>query len=70
MNYPDLPVVLMDLPTSVHGFICLGEDYLPCIVINSRLPQELQRKVFLHEMKHYLRGDMDDDSYHEYGDAV
>ena len=62
----DVPVVLMDLPVHVHGFVCLGSDYNPCIVINSRLTFEQQQKTFRHEMEHILSGQIDDDSYTEY----
>ena len=62
----DIPVVLMDLPPRVHGFVCLGSDYTPCIVINSRLTVEQQKKTFLHEMEHIRTGQIDDDGYVEY----
>lgn len=65
-----VPVVLKDLPTRVRGFVCLGSDYNPCIVINSRLSVEQQRETFWHEMKHLLSGDFDDDNYDEYGGSV
>ena len=67
MHFSDVPVVLMDLPTSVHGFICLGEDYNPCIVINTRITKELQEEAYKHELKHLENGDMDNESYDEYG---
>jgi Zn-dependent peptidase ImmA (M78 family) len=66
----NVPVILMDLPTTVHAFICLGEDFMPCIVVNARISAEQQRKAFLHELSHLINGDMDDESYNEYGDAV
>ena len=68
-----VPVVLQDLPVSIHGFICLGSDYEPIIVINSRLSVEQQRKTFRHEMRHLLSGQFDDDAYDnctEYGDPA
>ena len=68
--YENIPVLLKDLPTSVRGFICLGEDYEPIIIINSRLSAEEQQKVYVHEVIHYLLGDMDNESFHEYGDAI
>lgn len=68
---PDqVPVVLKDLPPHIHGFVCLGSDYTPCIIINSRLSAEQQREVWLHEMEHIANGDMDNDNYKEYGDAI
>lgn len=64
---PDVPVVLMDLPERVHGFVVLGSDYNPCIVINSRMSREQQIKTYLHEVEHIVNGDMDDETYDEYG---
>jgi len=66
----DIPVVLMDLPTTVRGFVCMGSDYNPCIVINSRLTVEQQRKVWEHEMAHITSGQYDDENYVEYGDPA
>lgn len=63
----DIPVVLMDLPPRIRGFVCLGSDYNPCIIINSRLPFEQQQRTFRHEMEHIRTGQMDDDDYMEYG---
>ena len=66
----DVPTILMDLPTTVRGFCCLGEDYEPCIVINSRVTLEEQRKAYRHECFHIRNGDMDNPDYHEYGDVI
>ena len=66
----DVPVVLMDLPSRVRGFVCLGSDYNPCIVINARLSAEQQKKTWRHEMNHILNGDMDNHDFHEYGDQA
>lgn len=68
--FDDVTVVLKDLPPHVHGFVCLGSDYNPCIVINSRLSVEQQRKTFLHEMEHIVSGQIYDDDYTEYGDPA
>ena len=65
-----VPVILKDLPPHVHGFVVLGSDFQPCIIINSRLSVEQQRKTYLHEMRHIASGQMDDDSYNEYGATV
>lgn len=68
---PDnVPVVLMDLPPHIHGFVCLGSDYNPCIVINSRMTIEQQKKTFVHEMEHIRTGQIDDDDYIEYGEYI
>ena len=66
----EIPVILMELPPNVSGFVCLGSDFNPCIILNSRLPVEQQRKTWQHEMDHLLNGEFDDDSYSEFGDAV
>ena len=59
-------VILQDLPTSVRGFVCLGDDGEPVIVVNSRLTQEANRKTFLHEKKHIRRNELHEPNYHEY----
>ena len=48
----EIPVILMDLPTTVRGFVSLGSDYQPCIIINARLTKEQQKKTYLHELRH------------------
>lgn len=67
---PEIQIILKDLPTSVRGFCCLGSNYEPCIVINSRMTVEQQRKTYHHEMKHIRNGDMDNLEFREYGDAI
>ena len=62
----DVTVVLQDLPTTVRGFVCLGSDYNPCIVINARITKEQQMKTFRHELAHLQRGELYDPSYVEY----
>lgn len=67
---PDnIPVVLKDLPPHIRGFVCLGSDFSPIIIINSRLSKEQQRKTYRHELEHIRRGDMDNMSFHEYGEV-
>ena len=58
--------ILMDLPTSVRGFVFLGEDGDPVIVVNSRLTREQNRKTFRHERRHVRRGDLENKAYKEY----
>ena len=65
----DTPIVLKDLPIGVNGFCCLGSDYEPIIVINSRLSREDQLKTYRHEQEHIQSGEMFDENYHEYGGA-
>ena len=62
----DVPVVLKDLPVKIHGFVCLGSDYEPIIIINSRLSWEQQQKTYKHELQHIQRGEIYDTEYHEY----
>lgn len=67
---PDnIPVVLKDLPPRIRGFVCLGSDFSPIIIINSRLSKEQQRRTYRHELEHIRRGDMDNLSFHEYGEV-
>ena len=63
---PDVPIILKDLPVHVHGFVCLGSDYEPIIVINARLSKVQQLRTYRHEIKHIKRGDMYNTNYHEY----
>lgn len=59
-------VILADLPTSVRGFVFLGDDGEPVIVVNSRLTREQNLKTFKHEKRHIRRGDMENNDYKEY----
>ena len=67
---PEVPVVLKDLPIRIKGFVCLGSDYNPVIIINSRLSAEQQRRTYQHELNHILNGDMNNPDYQEYGEAI
>ena len=58
--------ILADLPTSIRGFVFLGDDGEPVIVVNSRLTREQNRKTFSHEKRHIRRGDMTNKDYKEY----
>lgn len=62
----DVPVILKDLPVRIHGFVCLGSDYEPIIVINARLSRAQQLRTYRHEIKHIQRGEMFNVNYHEY----
>lgn len=59
-------VILQDLPTSVRGFVFLGEDGDPVIVVNSRLTREQNRRTFRHEKKHIKKGQLHDRTFREY----
>jgi len=62
--------ILMNLPTSVRGLVCLGDDGEPVVILNSRLTREQNRKTFDHERDHIARGDMFEPSYHEYMEGI
>jgi len=63
-------IILLDLPTSVRGFVFQGEDGEPVIVVNSRLTREQNRATYDHERDHIARGDMGNTDYKEYGGAT
>ena len=63
----DVRIILQDLPTSVKGFVFIDSTYSPCIVLNSRMPEEIRRKTFRHEMEHIRHDDMTNRDYKEYG---
>jgi len=62
----DERVILMDLPTSVRGFVFLDENGDPAIVLNARLTREQNRRTWQHERQHIERGDLNEPTYHEY----
>jgi len=62
----DNEVILQDLPTSVHGFVFLGDDGEPMIVVNSRLTREQNRRTFRHEKKHIRMNELSDPTFIEY----
>lgn len=66
----DVPIILKDLPVKIHGFVCLGSDYEPIIVINARMSREQQIRTYRHEIKHIQRGEMFNPNYHEYKEAL
>jgi Zn-dependent peptidase ImmA (M78 family) len=67
MQMEEVPIVLKDLPAEIRGFICLGSDFEPIIVINSRLSREQQLRTYRHELQHLRKGEMFNEDYHEYG---
>lgn len=62
----NIPIVLKNLPVHVRGFVCLGSDFEPIIVINARMTREQQLRTYRHEIKHLQRGEMYNVNYHEY----
>ena len=57
--------ILQDLPTSVRGFVFLGDDGEPVIVVNARLTREANRRTFRHEKKHVRKNQLTDQNYQE-----
>lgn len=62
----NIPIVLKDLPVHVRGFVCLGSDFEPIIIINARMSREQQMRTYKHEIKHLQCGEMYNVNYHEY----
>ena len=58
--------ILLDLPTSVRGFVYLDDNGDPRIVVNARLTREQNRTTYDHEQEHIDRGDLWDPNYIEY----
>lgn len=52
MSERDYRVRLIDLPPTVNAVTALDEDGFYNVYINARLPRELQRKAFRHELRH------------------
>lgn len=67
MMMDETPVVMMNLPTGIRGFVCLGEDGEPLIVVNARLTREQNAVTYEHERRHIQRGEIFEPSYNEYG---
>lgn len=59
-------MILQDLPTSVRGFVFLGDDGEPVIVVNSRLTREQNIRTYDHEKKHIEKDELHDMTYREY----
>ena len=64
----EIPVVLAPLAGKVRGVCTLGSDHEPIIVLNDQLSPEQMRRTYRHELLHIQRGDLWNESYHEYGD--
>lgn len=50
-------VIMLDLPTTVKGYVLQTFDGYSTIVLNSRLNIWQNRASFLHEMEHIIRDD-------------
>lgn len=59
-------VIVDNLPTSIKGFVFIDSTYNPVIVLNARMPYEIQKITFWHEYLHIRNGDIDNSAYKEY----
>lgn len=66
MSLNDIHVTPIDLPPTVRAFVVTTPDNGYCIVVNSRLTKEAQRKAIRHELGHIRRGEVGDPAYSEY----
>lgn len=66
VNNVEVRTIITNLPTKVKGFVYLDSTGIPCIVLNARMPVEIQQKTFQHEMNHILRGEMTNANFKEY----
>lgn len=65
-EYDIYTVRLENLPTRIKGFCYHDDDGHEFIILNSRLPHEMNLESYQHELLHIERGDMYDMNYHEY----
>ena len=68
MNLNDIRVVPKDMPASVRAFVVNDPNVCGgyCILVNSRLSHEGQRKAVKHELDHIRRGEVGSLTYQEY----
>ena len=62
----DVRVILIDLPTTIRGFVYEDSTYCPVIVLNARMPYEIQQRTYRHELEHINHGDLHNLDYREY----
>lgn len=65
-EYDEVRVLVEDLPYSVRGVCYHDDDGNDYIILNSRMPREIQRRTYAHEMRHILHGDMYNPHFCEY----
>ena len=58
---------LVNLPTTVRGFVFHDENGDPHIILNARLTREQNLQTYDHEQKHIIMCELDDIGYNEYG---
>lgn len=66
-EYDTCTVRLENLPTEIKGFCYHDDDGNDYIILNARLPREMNTDSYYHELTHIQRGDMYNMNYHEYG---
>lgn len=52
-----MKAILLDLPTTVRGFVVGKDD--PTIVLNARLSHEANMETYRHELRHIERDDFE-----------
>lgn len=60
-------VIVVDLPPAIHGCTWHDDDGNCVICLNARDCLERQKSAYMHELTHIVRGDLDNNGYHEYG---
>lgn len=60
------PAIVVDLPTTVRGFVYHDNNGEYYIVVNARLTREANRRTWIHEKRHIRCGDLENTCYHEY----
>ena len=62
----DEPARLVNLPTTVRGFVFHDDAGDPHIVLNARLTREQNERTYRHEQNHIELNELDDPTYIEY----
>ncbi len=55
----DYTCLIVDMPTTIRGFVRENPDGTYTIVINARLSRDEQYEIYLHERNHIIFGDLD-----------
>ena len=54
-----ITILIRDLPPKVRALTVRVEEGVYTVILNARLPFEMQQKSYLHELRHIERGDFD-----------
>lgn len=60
MLLEDIIVRYIDMPDSCNGFIMESPDGYGNVYLNKNKPEEVQKKTFIHEVRHKLYGHLKD----------